>query len=369
MLATDGSTLIAWRLSSHFASRYGAVSLNSWYSCRWFLRHQQMERQGGECASRHHEQVPLVTDQRLDWLEQRHIEFVSKTKIEHHGLARVACLFPLIDIEAATEGGNLPGELIRADRDRSPIEALTGQREDVTLFVGGQEKDKRLVRPKQLLHLLGLEWLWARQRRILGEVFFEPRRDRNEPALGICDLLADVVDHRLVALAFRLRQCFDQRLVALAPEDREILVLAHERRHYVPASSEAQAHLLDRRRRGRRDRQLGGFESFATERRRGFNPLLRGSRDVGDQTEKIVRAAFNEITGLFVLPNACRFHTRMGGYSGGRFARKDEGIAGIAGCSVKDGQLVESSATAGWLGPSTCSWIASARLKSPSASS
>ena len=49
---------------------------------RGLLRHQQMERQRRERPRRHHDQVPLVPDQRLDRTDERVVKLMREAEIE-----------------------------------------------------------------------------------------------------------------------------------------------------------------------------------------------------------------------------------------------------------------------------------------------
>src|SRR6516162_1828307 len=80
-----------------------------------YLRHcngrlvcyQQMERQRGQRAQGYDEELGLVLDQRLDRPEQRNVQVMRGSKIEQLGLTHRDGFRQFVDIEAATEGGDL----------------------------------------------------------------------------------------------------------------------------------------------------------------------------------------------------------------------------------------------------------------------
>ena len=168
--------------------------------CR-LLRHQQIEGKRGKRPRRHDQEMPLVLDQRFDGTDERDIKLVRESEVEQHRLA--GGLLQLVEIEAAAECGDLLREVLGTDRNRAPVEAIARQREDVALLVSGQEEDQRLIGAEQLLHFLGLERLRARERRILGELPFEPRRVGVELALGLGKLPPQCADRAGVLLALR----------------------------------------------------------------------------------------------------------------------------------------------------------------------
>ena len=58
---------------------------------RGLLRHQQMEWQRGERARGHHEEMPLVLDQRFDRTDQRVVKLMRKAEIEQLAPLGVGC--------------------------------------------------------------------------------------------------------------------------------------------------------------------------------------------------------------------------------------------------------------------------------------
>ena len=72
---------------------------------RRLLRHQQMERQRGERARRHDEEMPLVLDQRLDRTDQRVVKLMREAEVEQ--VAPLRRLVALHAREAATFRGSL----------------------------------------------------------------------------------------------------------------------------------------------------------------------------------------------------------------------------------------------------------------------
>jgi hypothetical protein len=160
-----------------------------------------MERKRGERARRHDQEMPLVLDQLLDGTDERDIKLVRESEVEQHRLA--GGLLQLVEIEAATECGDLLREVLGTDPNRAPVEAIARQREDVALLLAGEPEDERLIGAEQLLHFLRLERLRARQRRILGELPFEPRRVGGQLALGRSKLSAQCADRGGVLLALR----------------------------------------------------------------------------------------------------------------------------------------------------------------------
>src|ERR1700730_1130149 len=126
--------------------------------------------------------MPLVLDQRLDRTDERDVKLIRQSEVEQRQLA--GWLLQLREIEAAAQCGDLLRQVFCPDPDRVPAEAIARQRKDVALLVSRQEEDQRLIGAEQLLHFLGLERLRARQRRILGELPFEPRRVGGQLALG-----------------------------------------------------------------------------------------------------------------------------------------------------------------------------------------
>ena len=87
-LATEGSTLTAWRFINQAASRYPATSLSCRYRLGRLLRHQQMEWQRGERARGHDQEMALVLHQRLDRTDQGGIKLVRELEVEQRRLAR-----------------------------------------------------------------------------------------------------------------------------------------------------------------------------------------------------------------------------------------------------------------------------------------
>src|SRR5262249_59170375 len=70
------------------------------YRNGWLLCDQQMERQCGERARRHHEDMALVLDQRLDRPEQNTVKLMRSSKIKQLGLSRSGGFRQVVDMDS-----------------------------------------------------------------------------------------------------------------------------------------------------------------------------------------------------------------------------------------------------------------------------
>src|SRR5208337_3570882 len=267
------------------------------------------------------------------------VKLVREIKVEQHRLA--GGLLQLFEIEAVAECGDLLREVVGPDRNCMPIEAVPRQREDVALLVSGQEEDQRLIGAEQLLHVLGLERLWACECRIFRELPFKPPRVGHKPALGRGKLFAQCCDRGRVLLTLRFCKGRKERLVALAPQDGQVLTLAYQYCECIGARGKAQAHLLHRGRGRGLFCPLRHDESFTPKFCLRLKPLLRRRGKTGDMTNKKVRALLDETAPSLLVLRAAR----LGGcvsYDGSRrFARIGKCALAVTAAGEEDGQVVE----------------------------
>ena len=159
--------------------------------------------------------MPLVLDQRLDRTDERDVKLIRQSEVEQRQLA--GWLLQLREIEAAAQCGDLLRQVFCPDPDRVPAEAIARQRKDVVLLFPGQEEDQRFIGAEQLLHVLGLERLRGRQRRVIRELSFESRGDCGDASLDVSDLHAERFDRDPVLLGLRFREGLNEPSRALHP--------------------------------------------------------------------------------------------------------------------------------------------------------
>ena len=318
---------------------------------RGLLRHQQMERQRRERARGHHDEMPLVLDQRLDRTDERLVKLVREAEIEQlaglggafarqprsassHSFAtirphrsrqpallrfRLRALRPLqsarqrVHIEPAPERRDLLRQRLcrRAELFSTRTPRASARRRRFPNVRRASQKTSASSSAEQVLHLLGLERPWVRQRRIVGKLPFEPRRVGGELALGLGNLLCGwrrSAAGRCWPSGLDKRR--DQRLVALAPEGGEVLALAHQRGKRIAAGGKAQAHLLDRRRGSDWFAHCAITKASRPHSGRGSSRFLRRGRKIGDMTNKVVRALRRRDR---PRPAFCRAPVRLGG--------------------------------------------------------
>src|SRR5262249_29651308 len=101
------------------------------------LRDEEMERERGEDARRHDEQMALVRDQWLERCEERRIKLMGSVEIEQLRLATVHRIQEFVDIEPAAERFD-PGGQLSCDRDGTPVELLARYGKHVAFAVASQ---------------------------------------------------------------------------------------------------------------------------------------------------------------------------------------------------------------------------------------
>src|SRR6516164_2535434 len=77
------------------------------------------------------------------------------SKVEQLGVVHGDGFRQFVDIETATEGGDLRRHALLAERNRPPLETLACEHKNVTLIGAHQKKYKCFVGAKQVLHLFG----------------------------------------------------------------------------------------------------------------------------------------------------------------------------------------------------------------------
>ena len=137
------------------------------------VRHQQMERQPGERARRHEQEMALVLDERLDRAEQRRVQLVRKVEVEQLRAAGIDRELQVVHVEAAAERRHLGAQVLLADRDHLPGDAVRRQRENVGLTLARKPEDERLVGREQLLYRLALQRLRRGERGVFGKLVLQ----------------------------------------------------------------------------------------------------------------------------------------------------------------------------------------------------
>jgi hypothetical protein len=110
-----------------------------------------------------------------------------------------------IHIEPAPERRNFLCQFRALYLYRLPLEAIPRQGKDICLpmLLGAEQEHHGFIVGEQLLQLLGLERLWARERGVIGKLLFELCLNASEPLFTFGNLLANCLDQLGVALTFR----------------------------------------------------------------------------------------------------------------------------------------------------------------------
>jgi hypothetical protein len=112
----------------------------------------------------------------------------------------------------------------------------------------------------------------------------------------------------------RFRHSPQQRLVAVAPEGGQVLLLAHQCRKRIGAGGKARPHLRDGGRSGGLLRPLRHDESFTAELGRGLELVACRCCQIGDMMNKEIRTLLDETACAIIVPRAARLGVGMSNY-------------------------------------------------------
>jgi hypothetical protein len=126
---------------------------------------------------------------RLDGADQRVVKLMREAEVEQPAPASAK---KHIQIEPAPERCDFLCQRLALYRDCLPLESVPRQCKDICLpmLLGAHQEHQGLITTKQLLHLLDLERLRARECGVIGELLFEPRLNDSEFVLGLGELFA-----------------------------------------------------------------------------------------------------------------------------------------------------------------------------------
>ena len=242
--------------------------------CRRF-GHQQLERQGGQRARRHDQQIVLALEQRLDRAQQVLVGLMREREIEQVVLVGRASR-PRSTFSPRRNAATFLRQGLGSERQAVPVDAFAGQREQVGIGFARDPDDHRLVGAEQGLDFLGTERLRAGERRVIREFLFQPRIDGSELAPGIGDVVANLRDGFAILLRLRPRHDRDQPLSRSRARAARSWLSRTSCGQRVGAGGEARAHLLQRLRRRRMVGPLRHLEGFAGECGLRFEIGFRG---------------------------------------------------------------------------------------------